>query len=199
MPYLVGHALPAAFHRLRDLPVRGNSYMSSLAVRPMATKLRGRPVIASALAVLFLVVSCGGTPAQAAGHVAMETSELTIESSAAGRHRFQVELATTPEQRAWGLMFREALAPDAGMLFVYAGERPVGMWMKNTLIPLDMLFIDGAGRIVNIVERAVPGSLKIIPSAGPVKGVLELNGGTAARLGIMPGDRVVHPMFQAGP
>lgn len=198
MPYLVGHALPAAFHRLRDLPVRGDSYTSSLAVRPMATKLRGRPVIPLALAVLFLAASCGGTPARAAGHVAMETSELTIEG-AAGRHRFQVELATTPEQRMQGLMFREALAPDAGMLFVYAGERPVGMWMKNTLIPLDMLFIDGAGRIVNIAERTVPGSLETIPSAGPVKGVLELNGGTAARLGIMPGDRVVHPMFQAGP
>ena len=198
MPYLVGHALPAAFHRLRDLPVRGDSYTSSLAVRPMATKLRGRPVFPLALAVLFLAASCGGTPARAAGHVAMETSELTIEG-AAGRHRFQVELATTPEQRMQGLMFREALAPDAGMLFVYAGERPVGMWMKNTLIPLDMLFIDGAGRIVNIAERTVPGSLETIPSAGPVKGVLELNGGTAARLGIMPGDRVVHPMFQAGP
>ncbi len=164
----------------------------------MATKLRGRPVIPLALAVLFLAAACGGTPAQAAGHVAMETSELIIES-AAGRHRFQVELATTPEQHMRGLMFREALAPDAGMLFVYAGERPVGMWMKNTLIPLDMLFIDGAGRIVNIVERTAPGSLKIIPSAGPVRGVLELNGGTAARLDIMPGDRVVHPMFQAGP
>ncbi|MFQ5939789.1 MAG: DUF192 domain-containing protein [Alphaproteobacteria bacterium] len=198
MPYLGGHALPAAFHRLRDLPARGDSYMPSLAVRPMAAKRRGRPAVPLALAVLFLAVVCGGTPAQAAGHVAMETSELTIES-AAGRHRFQVELATTPEQRAWGLMFREALAPDAGMLFDYAGERPAGMWMKNTLIPLDMLFIDGGGRIVNIVERAVPGSLEIIPSAGPVKGVLELNGGTAARLGIMPGDRVVHPMFQAAP
>jgi hypothetical protein len=122
------------------------------------------------------------------------TSELTI-ISATGPHRFKVELAETPEQMTQGLMFRTSLAPDAGMLFDYQQPTAATMWMRNTLIPLDMLFIDGQGRIVNIHERAVPQSLDVIAAAAPVRAVIELNGGTAARLGIEPGDRVVHPIF----
>jgi hypothetical protein len=122
------------------------------------------------------------------------TSELTI-ISATGPHRFKVELAETPEQMTQGLMFRTSLAPDAGMLFDYQQPTAATMWMRNTLIPLDMLFVDGQGRIVNIHERAVPQSLDVIAAAAPVRAVIELNGGTAARLGIEPGDRVVHPIF----
>jgi len=122
------------------------------------------------------------------------TCELTI-ASATGPHKFQIEIATTPRQMEQGLMFRRNLAPDAGMLFDYGQPMPAMMWMKNTLIPLDMLFVDAKGRIVNIRERAVPGSLDTIPAAGPVRATIELNGGTAARLGIKPGDKVVHPIF----
>lgn len=123
-----------------------------------------------------------------------ETSELTIVSST-GRHRFTVEIADTEAQMAQGLMFRQALARDAGMLFDYRRPTMASMWMRNTLIPLDMLFVDEQGRIVNIHERAVPKTLDAIAAAAPVRAVVELNGGTAARLGIKPGDQVVHPIF----
>ena len=122
------------------------------------------------------------------------TSELTIISTT-GPHQFKVELATTTAQMTQGLMFRTSLAPDAGMLFEYQQPTMATMWMRNTLIPLDMLFVDAQGRIVNIHERAVPQSLDVIAAAEPVRAVIELNGGTAARLGIEPGDQVVHPIF----
>jgi len=123
-----------------------------------------------------------------------QTSTLTIDT-ATGPHKFTIELATTPEQMAQGLMFRQSLAPDAGMLFDYQRPSMATMWMKNTLIPLDMLFVDAKGNIVNIHERAVPQSLETIAAAAPVRAVIELNGGTAARLGIRPGDRVIYPIF----
>jgi uncharacterized membrane protein (UPF0127 family) len=123
-----------------------------------------------------------------------ESSALTIVS-ATGPHRFTVEVAETPAQMEQGLMFRKTMAPDAGMLFDYMTPTLATMWMRNTLIPLDMLFVDAQGRIVNIQERAVPQSLDVISAAAPVRAVIELNGGTAARLGIAPGDRVQHPIF----
>ena len=95
-------------------------------------------------------------------------------------------------------MYRRSLADDAGMLFVYGSEGMVSMWMRNTFIPLDMLFIAGDGRIVRIAERTVPQSLETISSGRPVIGVLEVNGGTAARLGIQPGDRVLYRAFGGG-
>jgi uncharacterized protein len=122
------------------------------------------------------------------------TSELTIVS-ATGPHRFTVEVAETPGQMEQGLMFRRTMASDAGMLFDYKTPTVATMWMRNTLIPLDMLFVDAKGRVVNIRERAVPQSLDVIAAAAPVRAVIELNGGTAARLGIAPGDQVQHPIF----
>ncbi len=122
-----------------------------------------------------------------------ESGRLAIETASGARHEFEVELALTPGQQAQGLMFRRDLAGDAGMLFIYARDRPVSMWMKNTLIPLDMLFLARDGRVVRVFERAVPGSLATISSGGDAAAVLELNGGTAARLGIAIGDRVLHP------
>jgi uncharacterized membrane protein (UPF0127 family) len=122
--------------------------------------------------------------------MAADDARLTIDTDH-GPRIFTVELATTPEQMARGLMFRRSLPPDAGMLFVYPDSRPVAFWMKNTLIPLDMLFIAGDGKVSRIVERAVPLSETPISSVDEVRAVLELNGGTAARLGIKPGD-VVH-------
>jgi uncharacterized protein len=122
------------------------------------------------------------------------TSELTIVSST-GRHQFKVEVAETQAQMTQGLMFRRSLAPDAGMLFDYRQPTMATMWMRNTLIPLDMLFVDARGRIVNIHQRAVPQSLDVIAAPAPVRAVIELNGGTAERLGIESGDQILHPIF----
>jgi uncharacterized protein len=152
------------------------------------------------IAVLLLVsaLESGFLSPLAAELQKFPTSELTIVS-ANGPHRFKVEVAETPAQMEQGLMFRTSLAPDAGMLFVYPQPTVATMWMKNTLIPLDMLFVDARGRIVNIQQRAVPQSLDVISAAAPVRAVIELNGGTAARLGIEPGDKVLHPAFSDAP
>ena len=115
------------------------------------------------------------------------------------RLEFQVELALTPEQRSRGLMFRTELAEDEGMLFDFGTPRPVGMWMRNTYIPLDMLFIDADGRITRIEANAEPLSERTISSGGPVRAVLELPGGITEKLGIEPGDRVLHPLFSEPP
>lgn len=117
---------------------------------------------------------------------------LSIETADGKTHRFTVELAITPQQQMQGLMFRRQMAADAGMLFVYQRPEPAAFWMRNTFIPLDMIFIGPDGRILNIAERTVPQTDTPVPSAGPVKGVLELNGGATSRLGIKPGDRVRH-------
>ena len=135
-----------------------------------------------------------GARAQPAGSISFERSKLVIVSGGK-RHTFNVEIADTDERRALGLMYRTSLAADAGMLFDFKQDEDVAMWMRNTPIPLDMVFIDRTGKIVNIAERAVPFSEATIPSAGPVRAVLEVNGGTASRLGLKPGDRVLHPMF----
>ena len=146
--------------------------------------------------LMFLVFLLFGwsTLANAQKSVSFERTEIFIETKS-GQHRFAVEFAHTPEQLSFGLMFRRALPRDAGMLFNYARPQKVAMWMKNTLIPLDMLFIDTSGRIVHIRQRAVPGSLEAISSKVLVRGVLELNGGTVSRLGITLGDKVRHKIF----
>jgi uncharacterized membrane protein (UPF0127 family) len=137
----------------------------------------------------------------AAGAVRAQDSELTYPRSslvivARGRDlKFDVELALDELHRAHGLMFRKQLGPYEGMLFDFFQEAPVSFWMKNTLIPLDMLFIAGDGTIKHIQANAVPLSTDPIPSNFPVRAVLEINGGSAALLGIKPGDKVKHPMF----
>lgn len=128
------------------------------------------------------------------GDVVSDRVRVMVESR--GRSLpFSVEVAATAEQRQRGLMFRDSLPADGGMLFVSPEERVVHMWMKNTLIPLDMLFLGPDGRILKVAAMAEPGSTEILSSGVPAKGVLELPGGTAARLGITEGDRVVHPAF----
>lgn len=143
--------------------------------------------------ILLFGLSAGQTAIGQALLSNFEKDRLTIVTDS-GRHDFDVELALTPEQRSQGLMFRREMARDAGMLFDF-GPRAgrASMWMKNTFIPLDMLFIKTDGEIANVAERTTPHSLEAISSRGPVRYVLELNGGTAARLGIEPGDRVVLP------
>lgn len=125
---------------------------------------------------------------------AFTPGELTIEG-ANGRHRLTIELALTPAERAQGLMFRREMAPDHGMLFDFGEEHVVSMWMKNTILPLDMVFIDAQGRIAHIATDTVPFSEAIVSSEKPVRAVLEVLAGTARRLGIKVGDRVLHPMF----
>ena len=105
-------------------------------------------------------------------------------------HRFTVEVARTPEQQNYGLMNRSSLAPDRGMIFPYDPPQAVAFWMKDTLIPLDIIFIAPGGTILNIAANTTPLSLEPRPSAGPVEAVLELAGGRAAELGIEEGDRV---------
>ncbi|MEK9685156.1 MAG: DUF192 domain-containing protein [Rhodospirillaceae bacterium] len=115
-----------------------------------------------------------------------------------GRQAFQVEIARTPREHELGLMFRRSLAKNSGMLFQYAYPSIIRMWMKNTFIPLDMIFISEEGYVVRVFERAVPGSLQIISSEKPVKAVLEVNGGTVSRIGLKIGDRIYHPFFKVG-
>lgn len=140
-----------------------------------------------ALAALFLLLAGLAAVAQ----VTFERDSLTIETANGERHAFSVELALTPDQRAQGLMHREQMPADAGMLFDFGAARPVSMWMQNTILPLDMLFIRSDGRISHIHENAVPFSQDIIDSHGAVKFVLELNAGRVKALGIRVGDRMV--------
>ena len=114
---------------------------------------------------------------------------LTIQSST-GTHRFTVEVAETPEQQAQGLMNRQSLAPNQGMIFPRDPPADASFWMKNTLVPLDMIFIRPDGTIARIAENTVPLSLDPVPSLEPVSAVLEIAGGRSAELGIKAGDKV---------
>jgi len=115
---------------------------------------------------------------------------LTVTPIGGRPHVFRVEVASTEAQQARGLMFRTAMGPDEGMIFPYSPPQTVSFWMKNTVIPLDLVFIGPDRRIESIAANAVPYSLTPINSKGPVSAVLELNGGRAARLGLAAGDRV---------
>ena len=126
---------------------------------------------------------------------AQNLEPLTIVSRS-GRHAFQVELARNDAERAQGLMFRRNLAADRGMLFDFGRVQPISMWMQNTYIPLDMVFIRPDGTIARIAENTEPLSTRAIPSGEPVLAVLEVIGGTASRLGLRAGDRVEHPLFR---
>lgn len=120
---------------------------------------------------------------------------LTIDAGGK-RHNFRVEFAKTDADRARGLMFRQSMPADQGMLFDFERDQMVAMWMRNTFIPLDMIFIFADGRIHRIEHRTEVQSERTISSGVPVRAVLELNAGTAERLGLKPGDRVVHSMFR---
>jgi uncharacterized membrane protein (UPF0127 family) len=123
-------------------------------------------------------------------------SKLRIATPDARLHTFKVWVAADDARRARGLMHVRELADDEGMLFLYPEEQPIGMWMKNTYIPLDMLFVAADGRVMRVAENATPHSLATISSGRPALGVIELKGGTAAKLGIRAGARVEHPAFK---
>lgn len=146
-------------------------------------------IVLAALVLLTIAVA----PA-AAQELAVEP--LTIVT-ASGRHAFKVEMAVTPAEQAKGLMFRRELASDRGMLFPYPREQEATFWMKNTYISLDMVFIRADGTVRRIAERTEPLSEATVYSGGPVLAVLELPAGTAERIGLRPGDRVIHRLFPA--
>ena len=124
---------------------------------------------------------------------------LTIETSAGVKHAFKVEVVKDESERNRGLMFRQSLDDDGGMLFDYDPPEEISFWMKNTFIPLDMIFIGADGRIRRIAENTKPLSKRLISSGGRVRAVLEINAGTARKLGIAPGNMVSHPIFAAKP
>ena len=121
-----------------------------------------------------------------------QTLEIVSKS---GVHVFAVEVMRTPDEKSKGLMYRRELPEGRGMLFDFSPEQQVQMWMKNTYISLDMIFIRADGRILRIAENTTPESETIIPAGGSVRGVLEVIAGTAKKFGIAPGDRVAHPLF----
>jgi hypothetical protein len=125
----------------------------------------------------------------------LPVSELFIDTSTGERHRFRVYEARTPEERSRGLMFVTDLDLDEGMLFDSGRVEHATMWMRNTPLSLDMLFVFPDGEIARIERETVPYSRKLIQSGRPVRAVVELNGGIAAELGIRAGDRVIHPLF----
>jgi len=147
--------------------------------------------VLTTLAVALMLGAFAARDAQAAK---IETLEIVTKT---GVHVFSVEMATTEQERETGLMYRKELPDGQGMLFDFRPEQTVSMWMKNTYIPLDMIFIRADGRILRIAESTEPLSTRIIPSGGLVTGVLEVIGGTAKKLGIAPGDLVAHPLFKA--
>lgn len=122
------------------------------------------------------------------------TETLTI-TSGGKTQTFQVEVANTPEKTSKGLMWRKEMPKDHGMIFDFGSPRPIGMYMRNTLIPLDMLFIAADGKILAIAKNARPQSERIIDPGVPVRGVLEINGGAAEQFGIQPGDVVSYKIF----
>ncbi|WP_297534385.1 DUF192 domain-containing protein [Nitrobacter sp.] len=126
-----------------------------------------------------------------------EALQLLEIATQTGVKTFSVEMATTPEEKATGLMYRKHLPAGQGMLFDFSPAQPVSMWMKNTYISLDMIFIGPNGRILRIAENTEPLSTRIISSRGLAKGVLEVAGGTAKKYGIAPGNRVSHPLFNS--
>lgn len=148
----------------------------------------------AAFTVLFIMLVFTPSSLRAEPLQTFSTATLTIVSGGKP-HPFTVELATTDPQRVQGLMFRPTLAPDHGMLFLYSRARVINMWMKNTYIPLDMLFLNSEGRIVALHERAVPESLQTISSGIRVRAVIEVPGGTVQRLGIRIGDQVKSSFF----
>ena len=114
----------------------------------------------------------------------------------AGTRIFSIEVAIKPEEQARGLMFRPSMPADAGMLFVFDPPRQANFWMRNTMIALDMIFIDDTGRVESIAERTDPYSERVSSSLGDVRAVLEINGGLSRRLGIGPGSQAIHAVFE---
>lgn len=151
-------------------------------------------VIVSGLSCLLLAIGLICPPDSAAA--AAQLSPMTIHTGKGPVH-LQVEIANTPSLRAQGLMFRKSMPRNHGMLFDFEYEHEILMWMKNTPLPLDMIFINRAGHVMSIIRNTKPFSLEVISSGGRAWAVLEINGGSADRLFIKPGNRVEHSLITA--
>ena len=149
--------------------------------------------ILAVLSAATLLAACAGagTPKDAQGN----PLEALIITTSSGEHRFMVEIADDDAERQRGLMFRDPLADDRGMLFQFPDVAERAFWMHNTPSPLDIIYIDPRGRIVSIAKNATPQSDAAIPSNGPASGVLELRAGRADEIGAKAGDKVRHPFF----
>jgi hypothetical protein len=150
-------------------------------------------VLLAAVALLAPLAAMANTASPVLPLSAFPRERIAVETRSARRHLFEAWRADTPDTRAQGLMFVKSLRPEQAMIFIYEPAQHVGMWMKNTLIPLDMLFVDDGGCVVKVHARARPGDVRTIGSGGPVVLVVELAGGTAETLGLAKGDRVVRP------
>lgn len=152
-----------------------------------------KQIRASMLAGLILALFSPGVMHAAAAKSALEPLEIL---TATGVHKFQVEVARTPKERERGLMERRSMPRDQGMMFDFHMEQPVSMWMKNTYIPLDMIFVSQQGRVTGVAENTVPMSETIIPSGPPAYAVIEFNAGVAHDIGLKAGDEVRHSAFK---
>ena len=155
--------------------------------------MRRRHLLLLLAALPALARAQGSEPTKPQAELPKE--KLVIVSRDGTRHEFNVEMALTPEQQEVGEMFRTNIPPDTGMLFDWGAPRDSQMWMKNTLVPLDMVFISADGTIRAIAENTVPQSLAVIDSNGPVRATLELAGGITAKLNITVGDKVLQKIF----
>lgn len=153
-------------------------------------------LVAAALTLALLPRSLPASAQTMGSMASFPRGEVEIRS-ADGTHKFRVEIARTRSQHMQGLMFRRHMAADAGMLFVFQRPAESDMWMKNTYLPLDMIFVREGGKIGKIAERTMPMSEEVITSGGRVIAVLEVNAGTASRLGIKVGDTLVSPALGA--
>jgi uncharacterized membrane protein (UPF0127 family) len=159
----------------------------SISVSMMKQSARAAVAAGACIVVSFLFMSFS---------TARSAEQQTLEiATKTGVHVFSVELAVTDAERERGLMFRRSVPEFYGMLFDFKRDQEVSMWMKNTYVSLDMIFIQSDGRIRRIAENTQVESLKIIPSGGPVRAVLEVAAGTARKLGIEPGDQVASPIL----
>ncbi len=149
------------------------------------------------LTLTYVTVLLAGTLTASAAQAACSDDVVTVRGDF-GQANFQVEVADEPQERAQGLMFVESMPTLSGMLFVYEAPQRASFWMRNTLIPLDMLFADETGLITRIHPEAIPGDETPIDGGNDVTAVLEINGGLAARLGIAEGDTLQHPSFGEG-
>ncbi|KAF2992158.1 DUF192 domain-containing protein [Methylocystis sp. MJC1] len=147
------------------------------------------PVFRALLPALILFVAIVGARAE----TSLERLEIVTST---GTHEFRVEVADKPSERAKGLMYRKSMPEDQGMLFDFHVEGPVMMWMKNTYLPLDMIFVSRQGVVTKVAANTVPMSEEVISSGGPAYAVIELNAGAADKIGIKAGDQIRHPAFR---
>jgi uncharacterized protein len=171
-------------------------------VRNASDRRNAAALLRKCCIALILVISANAVPALSlsVAPAQAEDAQAALEPlsivTASGTHDFSVEVMRTDAERERGLMFRRYLPNDRGMLFNFDVEQPVMMWMKNTFLPLDMIFMDRSGKVVSIAANTEPLSEHIIPSVEPAYAVLEVNAGTAARIGLKVGDEVRNEIFK---